>query len=292
MGAADIVPGVSGGTIALITGIYLNFINAIRSIDIPFFKKLFQGDLKGAAGRVHIRFLVPLAFGIGLALISLAQIIHYALAHWPDYIWSFFAGLIAASIIVVVKQVKKWSPAPFFSFATGAAGAFLVIHLIPLSTPQSPLFIFIAGFVAICAMILPGISGAFILVILGKYEFMTGILRNPFAPGAFLTLSLFALGCFSGMFVFSRALRFLLNRYHDMTHAFLGGIIASAMTKAQILDSITAMVAPFNPFHPTRAISIESMGRLETMGPLMLLCLGFVVVIALEKTSKPSTNPN
>jgi len=277
MGAADIVPGVSGGTIALITGIYLNFINAIRSVDIPFFKKLFQGDLKGAMGRVHIRFLIPLLLGISIAMISLAGIIHHALSHWPNYIWSFFTGLILASIIVVAKQVKTWSIAPFCSFVAGAAGTFFIVRLIPISTPESPLFIFLAGFVAICAMILPGISGAFILVILGKYEFMTGILRNPFLPGAFLTLIIFALGCFSGLFSFSRALRFLLNRYHDMAHAFLGGIIAGAMTKSQIIDSATAMIGRFKSAPPAQVISLES------MGPLMLLCAGFFIVIAVEK---------
>jgi len=231
MGSADIIPGVSGGTIALITGIYGALLRAVKSANAQVLACLLRLDFKEALARLHARFLLALFSGIGLAIISLARLMNYLLHHHPLQTWGFFFGLIAASVWVVAKKVNSWNMAAGLAAMAGAAGAWMIVGLIPMQTPDSAAFIFFSGLIAICAMILPGISGAFILLILGKYEFITATLKNPFLPRNIIIIAIFCAGCVCGLAGFSRALTWLLDRYHGITLAFLTGLMAGSMKK-------------------------------------------------------------
>ncbi|MEZ4578616.1 MAG: DUF368 domain-containing protein [Desulfobacterales bacterium] len=160
----------------------------------------------------------------------MARLMNYLLAHHAELTWSIVFGLIAASIWVVGKQVK-WSPGTGFSFLVGAAGAFVVVNLMPATTPEDLWFVFVSGMLAICAMILPGLSGAFILLILGKYEFIIATLENPFLAKNLLIIGVFAAGCAIGLAGFARFLKLLLQKYHYPTLAFLTGLMLGSMRK-------------------------------------------------------------
>lgn len=231
MGTADIIPGVSGGTIALITGIYQQLLQAIKSFDASVARSLLKFDFKEALANLHLRFLLALLLGIGGAIVSLARLVNYLLQAYPVFIWSFFFGLIVASVIVVSRYVSRWSKGAGTCFCAGGLLAWLLVNAVPVSTPESAGFIFFSGLVAICAMILPGISGAFILLILGKYEFITGSLKNPFLTDNFITIMIFCSGCFVGLVGFSRVLNLLLNRYYNLTIAFLTGLMAGSLPR-------------------------------------------------------------
>ena len=179
MGTADIIPGVSGGTIALITGIYQKLLQAIKSADMTALRLVLGGQFKEAVSRVHLRFLLALFAGISLAIVSLARLMNYLLHHQPVMVWSLFLGLVLASVLVVGRKISRWQATSVVSLAAGTMVAYAIVSSIPVATPNTLGFIFASGVIAICAMILPGISGAFILLILGKYEFVTGALKNP-----------------------------------------------------------------------------------------------------------------
>jgi len=231
MGSADVIPGVSGGTIALITGIYEELLLALKSIDATWVKKILNLDLRGALAHVHVRFLLSLFVGIGIAIISLARLMNYLLHHYPVFTWSLFFGLIAASILVVSRQMGNWTGRAGISFVAGTVVAAFIVNLIPVATPDALWFIFLCGVIAICAMILPGISGAFILLILGKYEFITATLKNPFLPQHLVIIIVFCLGCLIGLLSFSRLLNYLLKNFHQLTMAFLTGLMVGSMPK-------------------------------------------------------------
>ncbi len=242
MGVADIIPGVSGGTMAFITGIYDQLIDSIRSFNGSFIKKLIKFDLTGAIAIPHLKFIIPLLFGIVLAMVSMARIIHELLLTHPVQVWSLFFGLIASSILVVGRRVGNFSLKNIFFGVLGAIFSFILVGLIPVSTPDSLWFVFMCASISICAMILPGISGAFILLLLGKYEYITGALRNPANPENTAILIAFVCGCAFGISVFSRALHYFLEKHHGVTVSILTGFMAGAMRKIwpwkEVLDSI------------------------------------------------------
>ncbi len=231
MGSADVIPGVSGGTIALVTGIYEDLIGALKSLDAKMVKKALDFDLKGALACVHIRFLLSLFVGIGIAIISLARLMNFLLNHYPAFTWSLFFGLILASILVISRQVATWGPRTGISLVVGTVVAAFIVNLIPATTPEALWFIFLCGIVAICAMILPGISGAFILLILGKYEFITATLKNPFLPQNLMIIIVFCLGCLIGLLSFARLLDYLLINFRQLTMAFLTGLMVGSIPK-------------------------------------------------------------
>jgi putative membrane protein len=251
MGVADIIPGVSGGTMAFITGIYEQLVAAIRSFDLAFVCRLARLDLAAALAGVHLRFLLPLLCGIGLALLSMARLMHYLLAHHPLPVWSLFFGLIAASIVVVVRWVRPLDAPNLLLLAVGVAVSYVVVGLIPMRTPETMWFLFLCGMVAICAMILPGISGAFLLLILGKYEYVTGALRSPLAPDSFLVLLVFAAGCLVGITGFSRLLGYLLVRHHARTLAVLAGFMIGAMRRIWPWKEIVTLPSAAGPIEDT-----------------------------------------
>ena len=287
MGSADVIPGVSGGTIALITGIYENLIGALRSIDMEVLQKTLTLDIRGAVAKVHIRFLLALFSGIVVAILSLARLMNYLLLHHPVPTWSLFFGLIAASTVAVSKHVNNWFGKAGLSFVSGIIAATVIVNLIPIQTPEDLWFIFLCGIVAICAMILPGISGAFILLILGKYEYITAALKNPFLPHNMAVILVFCGGCVVGLVGFSRVLNFLLNKFHNLTLAFLAGLIAGSLQK----------IWPWKEVIETQVIR----GKVHVIwgGPVMphvidqevfvaacLAALGFLAVWVIERLSQ------
>jgi len=287
MGSADVIPGVSGGTVALITGIYQSLIQAIKSVDRALVQRLLKFDLKGALAHVHARFLISLFFGIGAAILSLARLMNYLLHHYPVQTWSLFFGLIAASILVVGKQVKNWMGLAGLCFIAGVLLASIIVNLIPVATPEALWFIFLCGIIAICAMILPGISGAFILLILGKYEFITATLKNPFLPQNILVIVVFCAGCFIGLLGFSRVLGYLLQKYNNLTIAFLTGLMAGSLQK----------IWPWKEVIETRVIGgkVNEIWGGNTMPAaidaefnlaIILAVAGFIAVLLIEKLSK------
>tara|TARA_R100001015_G_C4630338_1_gene191883 strand:+ start:521 stop:1447 length:927 start_codon:yes stop_codon:yes gene_type:complete len=226
MGAADIVPGVSGGTMALISGIYEEFVDSLKSISSAP-KVLFNQGVVKAWKHINGNFLLVLVLGIGTSLISLVQFIKYALVEHPILLWSFFFGLILSSTYFVAKGVKKWNIAKVIVFLIGGALIFYVTTVAPAESSEAPWFIFLSGALAICAMILPGISGAFILVLLGKYAYVIEALSDMNIK----VIAFFGTGCIAGLLAFSHLLSWMLKRYHDITIALLSGFMLGSLNK-------------------------------------------------------------
>ena len=226
MGAADIVPGVSGGTMAFITGIYDTLLSSIRSFDLVFLKQIVQLDVAGAWRHVNGGFLLALLLGIATSIFSLAQLVSWILEHHPVPLWAFFFGLILASALVLLREIQRWSVAVSLALVSGIAVA-LAIGLSPVVHLGGGLVgVFVAGFVAICAMILPGISGSFILVLLGMYSTVLQAIKS--LDLAFILV--FVLGAGAGLLCFSRLLHWLLQRFHQATMALLTGFLFGSLT--------------------------------------------------------------
>jgi len=287
MGSADVIPGVSGGTIALITGIYENLIQALKSFDATMVKKLLHLDLKGALAHVHIRFLIFLFAGIGIAIISLARLMNFLLHHYPVFTWSVFFGLIAASILVVSRQVTRWTSRNGISLVAGTVAAAFIVNLIPLETPEAYWFIFLCGLIAICAMILPGISGAFILLILGKYEFITATLKNPFLPQHLLIISVFCLGCIIGLLSFARLLSYFLQNYRQLTLAFLTGLMIGSMQKIWPWKEVLQTKIIRGKAHVIWGSNIMPQTlNAEVCFAVVLAIIGFIAVLIIERLAR------
>lgn len=227
MGAADVIPGVSGGTIAFITGIYEELINSIRSFDMGFLKKLVHLDFKGAWNHINGNFLFSVLAGIAISIFSLAKLMQYMLETHPIFIWSFFFGLIIASAFMMAKEVKKWNWSAFLWAAIGVVVSYYITVISPASTPNDWWFILLCGAVAICAMILPGISGAFILLLMGKYAYIIGAVSSF----DLAILAIFAVGALAGIISFSHLLSWLLKNYHSATVAMLIGFMLGSLNK-------------------------------------------------------------
>lgn len=277
MGSADIVPGVSGGTIAFITGIYDDLLDAIRAFNRNFFKYFFSLRWKQALAESHIRFLVVLLLGIGVAIVTFAQIIHFLLLDYPVYTAGFFFGLILASVFAVGKNVPKWTPLVWLCFVVGLILATWVVNLIPVQTPESLWFIFICGVIAICAMILPGISGAFLLLVLGKYVYITATLKNPFNVHNLEIIGVFALGCVIGIVLFSHVLGYFLKHFRPQTLGLLTGLVLGAIQKIwpwQTGDTSATFYAN---------LSLPSGLNSELLLTVVLMIVGFLLVFGLER---------
>jgi len=227
MGAADAIPGVSGGTIALITGIYEKLIVSIQSFDLKFLKFVRHLKIKAAWEYVNGGFLATLLLGISARLIALARIITSLIINHPIQVWSFFLGLILISSFSVLRQITKWQFGHLFLLLAGVGIAYYITAITPLQTPEAIWFIFISGAIAICAMILPGISGAFILLILGKYEYIYSALRDL----NLTIIAVFVTGCVVGILSFSRVISWMLKHFHNSTIAVLSGFMIGSLNK-------------------------------------------------------------
>jgi putative membrane protein len=241
MGAADVVPGVSGGTIAFISGIYQELIETIHKLDLGFFKICKKESLNEAWKKYNINFLVSLFGGIAISILSLAKIITSLLSEYPILVWSFFFGLVVASIIYVGRQITQFNIRVIISLLIAAVLSYFITLAEPVGDTQSTWFLFIAGFIAIIAMILPGISGAFILLLLGAYttvlgtitQFSDGLLKLDWTMiwDAFLKLLIFAVGAVVGLKVFSGVLNWMFKNYKNSTLAILTGFMIGALNK-------------------------------------------------------------
>ena len=228
MGAADVIPGVSGGTIAFITGIYEELIDSIKSIIAPeSLKHLKNLSFLSYFKAINADFLIAVLGGIAISFLSLAKLMQYLLSNHPIFVWSFFFGLILASIWFVAKTVKKWNLPTYLFFALGVFIGFIITTLTPTETPNQLWFIFICGVIAICAMILPGISGSFILLLMGKYLYMMAALSNFNLP----VLLVFLMGAAVGILGFSHFLSWLLHHYHSATISVLAGFMLGSLNK-------------------------------------------------------------
>ena len=228
MGASDIVPGVSGGTMALILGIYEELIDSIRMIGQPeFFRAALKFRIKDALTILNWEFMLAISLGIGLAILTLSHLLEQLLVNQPVYLWSFFFGLVLASVLMVSKRVKHWTPRLGAVLVLGAVASFVLVGLVPARTPESWWFLFLSGALAICAMILPGISGAFILVLLGKYEYVLSAVNGR----DIFTLALVAAGALIGLVTFAQILSWLFKKYHDSTIALLLGLMIGSLRK-------------------------------------------------------------
>ena len=227
MGAADAVPGVSGGTIAFISGIYEELINTISNVNINLFKTLFNKGFKAFWKQLNGSFIVALLSGIIVSYVSFMRLAKYLIENQPVLIWSFFFGLIIASIYFVGKQITKWNAVTYSGLFVGAIIAYYISTLSSMANNDNGLFLFLAGALAICAMILPGISGSFILVILGAYKTLSDALHDF----DFKKIAIFAGGALLGLLSFSHLLKWLFKHYHNLTLAILTGFIFGSLNK-------------------------------------------------------------
>lgn len=227
MGAADVVPGVSGGTIAFITGIYEELISSINNINLDAFKVLKKEGIKSFWEHVNGTFFVFLILGIAIAFMSFAKLVLILLVDHPVLTWSFFFGLIIASTILVGKTVKKWTVPVITTFLIGTVVALFISSIETTATVSGYWYVFLSGSIAICAMILPGISGAFILVLLGSYHTFLSAIKDR----DIVLLLVFIAGCVVGLLSFARVLKFLFSKYKDITIALLTGFMVGSLYK-------------------------------------------------------------
>lgn len=289
MGAADVVPGVSGGTIAFITGIYEELINSIKSIDGEAVRLLFKGNIKSFWTKINGGFLLILVSGIIISLLSLARLILFLLEFYPIQLWSFFFGLILISAFVVLREIKQIRAAVFISGIVGVLLAYFITTATPAETPEGLWFIFLSGCIAICAMILPGISGSFILLILAKYEYIIEAVTTFNAP----VLGVFALGCIVGLLSFARVISWIFTNYHDIAVALLAGFIFGSLNKVwPWKETITYRINSDGEQVPAITQSVGPGRYFEVTGqdPLLVeailyAAMGFLLVVGLEKLS-------
>ncbi|MCK7591736.1 DUF368 domain-containing protein [Subsaxibacter sp. CAU 1640] len=283
MGAADAVPGVSGGTIAFISGIYEELISTISGINLSLFKTLKIHGVKAFWTQLNANFLLALVTGILISFVSFMRLAKYLIENHPVLIWSFFFGLIVASVYFVGKQITKWNIATIIMFLFGTIAAYYISQLPSMADSDSSLFLFFAGALAICAMILPGISGAFILVILGAYKTLSDALHDF----DFKKILIFATGALVGILSFSHILKWLFKNYHNITLALLTGFIFGSLNKIwpwkRVLtwrkDSagidiplVEKSIAPFN-----------YKGDPQLTFAICLMLAGFLTIFILEK---------
>lgn len=267
MGAADIVPGVSGGTIALLTGIYERLINGIKSVGPETVKVLFKQGIAAAWKQIDGNFLLAVVLGIGTSILLFARIIHFLLENYPIPVWAGFLGLVVACIWFVGKQVESWNWQRIALLGLGVVVAAGIASASATQVEATPMILFACGALAICAMILPGISGSFIMLLLGVYGTIIGAIKSF----DLAILSIFAAGCLLGIMAFSRVLSWVLARYHSGTMAILTGFMVGATvkvwpwkevlsyrtnSKGESVPFIDVPVAPWNHPEPQLLLSI------------------------------------
>lgn len=271
MGAADVIPGVSGGTIAFMTGIYETLIDSINSINGHALKLLYTGKFKELWKHINGSFLLSLFIGILISVLSLAKAMQYLLENHPTQTWSFFFGLIVASSIIILKGIKGWKIKDIITLILGIGLGVLICTLSPTQTPDDLWFIFISGAIAICAMILPGISGSFILLILGKYEYIMAAISDM----NLAVLAVFAVGAVVGILSFSKFLHWLMKRYNRLTILTLAGFIIGSLIKVWPWKGINDL-----PCLPTPEASSH------ICSAILFALLGFALVTSIELISK------
>ena len=282
MGAADVIPGVSGGTIAFLTGIYAELLSSIKSLNWNSAKLLFSGKFKEFTNAVNLKFLVAVGGGILTSIFSLARLMQYLLVHHPIPLWSFFMGLIAASAIYVLKDTGKLTFTNLLSLIAGVSVAAWICLVSPSQTTEAYWFIFISGAIAICAMILPGISGSFILLLLGKYAFVMKAVTELNIP----VLLIFAAGAAIGIISFSHFLTWLLKKYYKPTLFLLAGFMIGSLVKVwpwkRVIDEVSHIDRPILPSQ----FELQTGNSSQLSLALLFIAIGFSIVFIIEFAAK------
>lgn len=282
MGAADVIPGVSGGTIAFIMGIYDKFVASLAAINAEAVKLFFTGKFKEFWRHINGGFLLSLVVGIGVSVISLATVMQTLLSDFPIQTWAFFFGLIVASSIFILRGISGWGLREILFLIGGVVLGVVICTLSPTQTPDALWFIFLSGAIAICAMILPGISGSFILLILGKYQYILGAVSDLVAGqnvvGNLLIIVVFAIGAVVGILSFSKFLHWLLSRWHKQALIILAGFIIGSLVK----------IWPWN--NPEAIAQTELTGSLHIGSAIIIALIGFSLVTGIEIAGKITAN--
>lgn len=288
MGAANVIPGVSGGTIALITGVFERLINAIKSFDINAIKLLFKWKIKELIEYVDLYFLIAVFSGMIVSVVSLAKLLEFLFTNYPVLVWAFFFGLILASVYYVGKTIKKWNISVILTFIIGTSIAVVISMLNPATQNDSFFYLIICGIVAICSMILPGLSGSFILILLGNYELVMIKAVSTFDLAILFPV---IIGVIVGLIAFSHILSWIYKKYKDQTISILTGFILGSLSilwpwKNEVyrLDSIgnfilkdgEIIIQGYTKYIPETI-------NIEVILAISLMIMGFITIYLIEK---------
>ena len=296
MGAADVVPGVSGGTIAFISGIYEELIETINNLDFKFFKIWKQNGFSEAWKTYNLSFLLALGAGIAISIFSLAKLILNLLETHPIAVWSFFFGLVLASVFYIGMQITRWKISTFSVLILASVLSYLLTISKPIGSPESNWFLFFAGFIAIIAMILPGISGAFILLLIGAYtnvmsivtRLVEGLVAMDFEimGEAIIKVAIFALGAVVGLKTFSKALNWMFKHKKNLTLAILTGFMVGALNKIwpwkKVLEYRTNSSGEEVPFLEQSILPQNFDGNPQILSAVIFAVFGFLIIFLLE----------
>ncbi|WP_264559179.1 DUF368 domain-containing protein [Flavobacterium sp. N2270] len=299
MGAADVVPGVSGGTIAFISGIYQELIDSINGINLSLLKTLKKEGIKATWKQANASFLIALVVGIGISILTFSKIITHLLETQPIMVWSFFFGLIIASVLLIWKQITSLKPVSILALIIGIILAYFITIIKPVSSPESYTYLFLSGFIAIIAMILPGISGAFILLLMGSYETVIGTI-NQFREGltqmntelistSLMKLGAFAIGAIIGLKTFSKILHWMFDHHKNTTLAMLIGFMIGSLNKVwpwkEVLETRINSHGKTVPFLEKSILPQNFEGDAQVILAIILATFGFLVIYGMEKVA-------
>ncbi len=304
MGAADVVPGVSGGTIAFISGIYEELIATINKLDFSFFTLWKKEGFITSWKTYNLSFLSMLFLGIAISILSLAKLIKWLLHNEPLLLWAFFFGLVIASIIYIGKQITQWKGKVFISIVLATVLSYLITIAEPIASPESNLYLMFCGFIAIIAMILPGVSGAFILLILGAYQTFIDIL-NQLREGlttmnmdllwqAISKILIIAVGAVVGLKLFSKVLNWMFDHYKNITLAILTGFMIGSLNKLwpwkQVLSWRTNSEGLKVPYIEKSILPNQYEGDPQILWVLIFIGIGFLLILILERLAQKKVN--
>ncbi|RLT92622.1 DUF368 domain-containing protein [Ketobacter sp.] len=295
MGAADIVPGVSGGTVAFITGIYEKLIDSIGAIGPGTLTTLVKQGPLAAWRSFNGNFLLTLMLGILTSVFTLSKLLSHLLQTQPELLWSFFFGLILISAVHIGRQIPCWTPATVVALVAGAAIAFVITLVSPQQLPLNAVTLFVAGSIAICAMVLPGISGSFILLLMGMYAHVIGAVKSL----ELVNLGIFATGCLVGLLLFTRLLSWLLHHLHNVTMAVLTGFMLGSLNKVwPWKQTLSTRINSHGETVPVEQANLLPHQYLELTGQdpklvfsLVLMAVAVVLVLALERLGRAEPSP-
>lgn len=297
MGAADVVPGVSGGTIAFISGIYEELIETIHKLNFGIFKIWKQEGFRSAWKTYNLSFLLALFIGIFISILSFAKLIIWLLNEYPIAVWAFFFGLVIASIVYVAQQISRWQISDILLLILASVLSYLITIAEPMGTTDNYWFLFFAGFIAIIAMILPGISGAFVLLLMGAYagvigiitQFGDGLIKMDFAllRVALIGMLIFGSGAILGLKVFSRALNWMFKHHKNATLAILTGFMVGALNKIwpwkEVLEYRENSAGELVPFIEKSILPFNFDGEPKILFAIIFAIVGFLTIFLLER---------
>lgn len=297
MGAADVVPGVSGGTIAFISGIYEELIESINKINFSVIKGIKENGIKNTWAAINGNFLVALILGIAISVVTFSKIIIHLLDTQPIVVWSFFFGLVIASILFIWKEITTWSLKAIVSLLIGIVISYYITIAKPTESPDSYWYLFISGFLAIIAMILPGVSGAFILLLMGSYQTVIGTINQlreglstvnfEIISNALLKLGTFAIGAILGLKLFSKVLTWMFSNHKNTTLALLVGFMIGSLNKIwpwkEVIETRINSHGETVPFLEKSILPQNFQGDPQILTAIIMVICGFMLIFGLEK---------